>query len=315
LASAIAPGLSALVLAVSSWRVLFAISTPIALAALAGTYRVVRESSAEDRGGRLDWLGVLLGTVVIGGLVFAVGQGPSRGWLSAAVLAAAAAVVVLLPVFLVRCRRHPQPLLNLDLFALRPVWVANLANFLLNLAGLAVWLVWPLYLTRVWGYSKVQVGLSLLPGPIVSAFVTTFGSRISERYGHEVLVRWGPSLNVLSLAWPLLFLGSEPNYWLSVGPAIGLTGAGWALTQPPLNSGVVSRVGPDFYGEVNATFNTVRNVAGALGVAIAVAIIGEAGRADVLAAYDRVFGTFLSSMVACWLVLLVLYPRRAAADR
>ncbi|MCC6433841.1 MAG: MFS transporter [Acidimicrobiales bacterium] len=311
LASALAPAVSALILAATSWRALFALSIPIAAVALVGTYRVVRESKAAKVDGRLDWIGVLLGTVVVAGLVFAVGQGPSRGWTATSVVAAAVAVVVLFPVFLRRCRRHPQPLLNLDVFLLRPVWVANLANFLLNLGSMAVWLVWPLYLGRIWGYSKLQIGLSLIPGPIVSAIVTTFGGKVSERYGHEVLVRWGPAINVLSLAWPLLFMTQEPNYLVSVGPAIALTGAGWALTQPPLNSGVLSRVGADFYGEVNASFNTVRNVAGALGVAVAVAIIGDADRGDAVAAYDRVLYTFLASMVACWAVLLLLYPRRS----
>ncbi|MEZ5235070.1 MAG: MFS transporter [Acidimicrobiales bacterium] len=310
-----APAVSALILAATSWRVLFALSIPIAAVALAGSYRVVAESKAAATTGRLDWFGVLLGTVVIAALVFAVGQGPSLGWASGPVVAAAIATVVLFPVFLRRCRRHPQPLLNLDVFLLRPVWVANLANFLLNLGSMAVWLVWPLYLGRIWGYSKLQIGLSLLPGPILSAFVTTFGGKVSERYGHEVLVRWGPSINVASLLWPLLTMTEEPNYWVSIGPAIALTGAGWALTQPPLNSGVVSRVGADFYGEVNASFNTVRNVAGALGVSIAVAIIGDADRPDALATYDRVLLTFIASMVACWAVLLLLYPRRERSAR
>ena len=222
LASALAPAVSALILAATSWRVLFALSIPIASVALIGTYRVVQESKAATTAGRLDWLGVLLGTVVVAGLVFAVGQGPSLGWTSTAVLAAAGATVVLFPVFLRRCRRHPQPLLNLDVFLLRPVWVANLANFLLNLGSMAVWLVWPLYLGRIWGYSKLQIGLSLLPGPILSAFVTTFGGKVSERYGHEVLVRWGPSINVASLLWPLLMMTEQPNYWVSIGPAIAL---------------------------------------------------------------------------------------------
>lgn len=312
LASALAPAASAIILAVTTWRVLFALSVPIALAALAASFRVLDESRADRRAGRLDWLGVVMGTVVTAGLVFSVGQGPSQGWFAVPVVTAAVLVVVGFPLFVRRCRRHPEPLLNLDLFLLKPVWVANLANFLLNIGSMATWLVWPLYLDRVWGYSKVQTGLALLPGPIASAIITTFGSRVSERYGHEVLVRWGPLVNLISVAWPLVFLTAEPNYLLGVGPAIALTGCGWALTQPPLNTGVVSRVGADHYGEVNAAFNTVRNVAGALGVAIAVALIGDRNRPDVLAAYDRVFWTFLGAAVACWLVLLFVYPRRDA---
>ena len=40
-------------------------------------------------------------------------------------------------------------------------------------------------LSRVWGYSKLQTGLSLLPGPIISGFVTAMGGKLSERFGHS----------------------------------------------------------------------------------------------------------------------------------
>ena len=158
----------------------------------------------------------------------------------------------------------------------------------------------------------MQTGLALLPGPIVSGIVTTYGGRLSERYGHEVLVRWGSLLPILAMAWPLLFLSATPNYWVSAAPSIGLFGFGWSLTQPPLNTGVLSRVGADFYGEVNASFNTVRNIAAALGVALAISVLGDKDRPDVIAAYDRVFWVFLSSVVACWLVLFFVYSRLGA---
>src|SRR5690606_33920979 len=69
-ASAIAPGLSALVLALSSWRVLFLVSAPIALGCLGAGWGLLGESRAERRGGPLDGVGVLLGTLGIAALVF-----------------------------------------------------------------------------------------------------------------------------------------------------------------------------------------------------------------------------------------------------
>ncbi len=311
LAAAIAPAASALILAVTSWRVLMALSVPIALAALAGGWRVLSESKATTATGRLDFVGVLMGTAAVGSMVFAASQGSTLGWTSPVVLAALLAMATLFPLFVRRCRHHRAPLLNLDVFLMPPVMVANVANFLLNIAGMAIWLVWPLYFTRVWNYSPVQTGLALVPGPIVSGIFTTYGGRLNERFGHEVLVRWGSIIPIVAVMWPLFFLGSDPNYWVSAGPAIALFGAGWALTQPPLNGGVLARVGPDFYGEVNASFNTVRNIAAALGIAIAVSLIGDKNRPDAVAAYDRVFWAFTVSVIGCWLVLFFVYPRVA----
>jgi len=309
IASAAAPALSAFVLAVTSWRVLFALSTPIALGALLAGWRAIGESSAEGPHGRLDWAGVVIGTAAIASMVFAAGQGPALGWSAPAVLVAYVGMVVLTPLFLLRCLRHPEPLLNLGVFRLRPVWVANLANFVLNLAGMGTWLVWPLWFARVWDYNAVQTGFALLPGPMLSGVLTTLGGRFAERHGHEVIVRVGALVTVVAMGLPIVTLSAVPNYLTGAFAACALAGGGWAMTQPPLNSGVLSRVGANYYAEVNASFNTIRNVSGALGVAIAIAIIGDEDRLDVLAAYERVWWTFFVVALVLVAVVYVLYPR------
>jgi hypothetical protein len=67
-------------------------------------------------------------------------------------------------------------------------------------------------------------------------------------------------------------------------------------------------VHPDAFGEVNAAFNTVRNIAGALGIALAIAILGDTSTAG-LEDYEHVFMFFMAAVVACWLVLFFVYPR------
>jgi predicted MFS family arabinose efflux permease len=276
--------------------------------ALAGSFGSLAESKAENRGGKLDLIGVIVGTAAVASLVFGASFGSERGWTNGVIIGAFLAAIVLFPVVIQRCRTQPQPLLNLEVFTVPAVAVANVANFLLNFAGLATWLVWPLFMSRVWGYSKLETGFALLPGPIVSGFITALGGRLAERFGHERIVRYGAFIATLAVIWPLVFLGEQPNY-ITIAPAMGLFGMGWSLTQPPLNSGVVNRVSPDLYGEVNASFNTVRNIAGALGIAVAVTLIGKADRPDPLAVYDRVFAVFAVSVALCWLVLWLVYPR------
>jgi EmrB/QacA subfamily drug resistance transporter len=308
LASTLAPGLSALILAVSNWRVLFLLSTPIALAAFAASFGSLTESQADNRAGKLDLVGVAVGTAAVATVVFGASFGSQRGWASPVIIGSFVASALLFPLVIWRCKTQAQPLLNLDVFTVPAVAVANVANFLLNFAGLATWLVWPLYFARVWHFSQVQTGLALLPGPIVSGFVTAMGGRLAERFGHERIVRYGAFIATLAVVWPLIFLGERPNY-LAIAPAMGLFGMGWSLTQPPLNAGVVNRVSPDLYGEVNASFNTVRNIAGALGIAVAVTMIGKAGRPDPVAIYHRVFVVFAVSVALCWAVLALIYPR------
>lgn len=199
------------------------------------------------------------------------------------------------------------------MFLLRPVWTANLANYFLNLAAMGSWLAWPLFFDRVWGYSTLATGLALTPAPLLSGVVAAYGSQLSERFGADLMVRVGSLVPIAANLLAFALLREEANYWLVAAPAIALMGGGWALTQPPLNSAVMSQVGADLYGQANAAFNTVRNIAGAMGIAIAVAVIGDPGRADVLDAYRRAFVAFTLSAAACWVVLMFLYPRVARA--
>jgi EmrB/QacA subfamily drug resistance transporter len=311
IASALAPGLSALVLAVANWRVLFLLSAPIALLAYAGTFGALRESSAGNRRGTLDVFGVVLGTAAVAALVFGASFGSDLGWASGGIIGAFLAAAVLFPVFIRRCRAHPQPLLDISVFAVRPVAVANVANFLLNFASLANWLVWPLFFTRVWGYSKLETGLALLPGPILGGPFTVLGGKLSESVGHERLVAWGAAICTVAVIWPVVLIQTTPDY-LRIAPAMGLFGIGWSLTNPPLNSGVVARVGADLYGEVNASFNTIRNIAAALGIAVAVTIVGAADRPDPLTAYRHTFIVLAVPVALCWAVLRFVYRRVGA---
>ncbi|MDA3039718.1 MAG: MFS transporter [Actinomycetota bacterium] len=315
LASSMAPGISALVLSVADWRMLFALSTPIALVTLVGSFGTLAESKATDRSGSLDVLGVILGTLAIGTLVFGASFGGGEGWTSPLIIGSFLSSAVLFPLVIQRCRTHPTPLLNLKVFTLPPVAVANVANFLLNFAGLATWLVWPLFMTRVWGYSKLEVGLSLLPSPLVSGIVTSLGGRLSERYGHERMVRWGSLISTVAVLLPLFTLSETRNYAYTAGPSLIGFGLGWSLTQFIVQSAVVNRVNPGLYGEVNASFNTIRNIGGALGIAVAVSLLGSAAVPDSIASYKLVFGVFGVCVVACTLVLWLIYPRVSAAHQ
>lgn len=138
---------------------------------------------------------------------------------------------------------------------------------------------------------------------------------MSERYGHERMVRWGSLIATVATVWPLFTLSETSNYAWVVGPALIGFGFGWSLTQPPLNSAVVNRVDADLYGEVNASFNTIRNIGGALGIAVAVSVLGSAAVPDSIASYKLTFGVFAACVAACTLVLWLIYPRVSAAHQ
>ena len=82
---------------------------------------------------------------------FGVGKGKDWGWASTLTIGCFVVAAMCIVAFFLQSRRHPQPLMDLGLFAERQVWMANLSNTLVSVTSLSIWLVWPLYLRRVLG--------------------------------------------------------------------------------------------------------------------------------------------------------------------
>ncbi|MEM7276228.1 MAG: MFS transporter [Actinomycetota bacterium] len=277
LSAALAPSIAAALLEVSDWRWVYALTAPLAAGVLAASFLHVPRSRAEDAPGRLDLLGTVLATAAIAALILGIGQGSTWGWGSVPTVTAVVASFVLGAAFLVRSSRHPTPLLDLSLFRNPEVGFGNLANLLMSTTSLSIWLVWPLWLGRVWDYSTSRIGLAITVGPVFAGLATLIGGRLADRYGQRWLMIIGSAIATAAVLNSVFRFGAEPDYVSEFIPTIAGFGLGWGLSNPSMNSWALSRVPAAVYGEVNATFNTIRNLGGAIGVSAVVAIIGDAG--------------------------------------
>jgi EmrB/QacA subfamily drug resistance transporter len=273
--AALAPSLSAVIVDLAGWRYVYLLTVPVVVAVLVAGRTLLRDSGPITDLQRLDLIGIPLGTGAIGLLALAIIEGPRWGWTSPRILGALGLVAVLGPLFVVRSLRHPAPLLNLRIFTIRTVWSANLANIFMAMMGLSIWLVWPLFLTQVWGYSLLQAGLAITPGPVCSAIVGFYTGRLADRHGPRLLISVGSLFPILAMLWMVWRFGPDPHYVTVFLPATILFSLGFGFTFSPLNGAALRGVDPAAFGEVNATFNTVRNLGGGLGVAIVVALLGN----------------------------------------
>ena len=305
LSAAIAPSAAAAILDVSSWRVVYFVTAPVALVVLALSVRLVARSRADDADGRLDLSGTVLATLAIGLLILAISQGSVWGWVTPPTIGAIAASILLAIVFLVRSSRHPTPLLDLSLFRVPQVAVANLANLTMSTTSLSIWLVWPLFLDRVWEYPTAQIGLAITAGPICAGPASLLGGRLADRYGQTWLMIGGSALACAAVLWSWWRLGPEPNYVRDLLPSIMAFGTGWGLSNPSLNSWALAQVPQSVYGEVNAAFNTIRNLGAAIGVSVAVAIVGSEVGPAAVPAYARANLFFAASVALSGITVAV----------
>lgn len=287
LAAAIAPTTAALLLGFTSWRWVYAVSAPVALITFVLAHRFVSESSGEDDDARLDLGGTLLAVAGIALLVVGISQGSTWGWTSAATVLILAEAIAMGVVFVIRSSNHAAPLLNLGLFRIPEVSIANLSNFFISVTSSPIWLLWPLWLGRIWGYEPWRIGLAITAGPIFAGTSTILSGRLVERIGHRWPMIVGTAISTSAVLWSYFMFDPDPNYWLRFFPTVAGFGVGWGMSQPTMNSWALAHVPPDYFGESNATFNTLRNIGAAVGTAGGLAILGSPDRPDALAAYDR----------------------------
>lgn len=309
LAAAVAPSASAGVLEISSWRWLYFLSGPMAVIIVAIGVRTLREETEPDGRGRLDVVGATLGTAGIALVVFAVGKGSDWGWGSLTIVGCFVAAAAFIAAFVAQSLKHPQPMIDFELFRHRQVWMTNLANTFISVTSLSIWLVWPLYLGRVWGYSDLQIGLGLTAGPVAAGSMTLVGGRVVERIGPRLPIQLGSLTTVAAVGWCWFVLDADGRYLTSFLPGVLCFGVGWGFSSPTMNGYALEAVPEHAWGTMNAAFNMFRNVAGAIGVAAAVAFVGDSDRVDLLAAFDRAWA-FLFVMTAIGAAItIVFFPR------
>ena len=274
LAVATGPSLGAALITAGGWRWAFFVNLPVGAIAYVTGRRVLVAHRADTARPRPDYLGAVMVSTSLAALVLGISEGPSWGWTSARVLLSFVWTVVVGAAFIVRCRHHAEPVLDLELFRARSFTYANLATLLYAMGFFAMLLGNILFLTGVWHYSILRAGLSVTPGPIVVALVSGPAGRLATKFGFRPVLIVGLTFFVAGLLYYSLRVGLRPEYVTEWLPATLLGGLGIGLTFPVLGAAAVSSLHPQHFAAGSAVNQTARQVGGAVGVAILVVILG-----------------------------------------
>ncbi len=264
-----------------SWRWIFFINVPLAVAtvllALAGRSPV----RAEARVGRLDLPGAVLAALGLGTLTYALVEGADDGfgrywWLFGIAVAAIVA-------FAVVERRSREPMLPLSLFRVRNFAAANLETFLVYaaLGGVLVYLV--VYLQFL-GFSPFEAALAELPISVVLIGLAARFGTLADRRGPRLFLTAGP---LLIGAGVLLFaaMDSRSDFWIFGLPGLLIFSLGLAMLVAPITATALSSAPEQYAGiasGINSTLSRVGNLLAVALVGIAIALVFDAsgGSAD-----------------------------------
>jgi MFS family permease len=167
------------------------------------------------------------------------------------------------------------------------------------------------------GFSPLVAGLGLMPWGATTVVVPRIVGALINRVGERAFIVGGLSLNATAMGWIALVADPDLAYWQLVAPQI-ISGAGVAMAIPASQSSVLTSVAPQFIGKASGTFATMRQLGGAFGVAVTVAVFAGAG--SYVSPQAFVDG-FAAAVVACAALSLAgalagatLPRRRAVAD-
>jgi len=266
MAIALGPITGGLLLKYFWWGSIFLVNVPIVVVAIVAIWLIVPESR-DPRPGRLDPAGVLLSIVALVILVYGVIQGGNDNhWLAWDTAGAIAVGLALLSVFVVSQHRNTHPTIDVSLFRNRQFSAGAfaIAMAFFALQGSTFYLAY--YLQAVRGYSPLLAGTALIAVAVPVMIAAPLSAKLSARVGPRVVTGAGLTIFGATLASYWFTTEHMPIAYVEL-LMVGM-GLGMGLTMSPATNAIMGAVPREKAGAGSAVNNTVRQVAGALGVAV-----------------------------------------------
>jgi EmrB/QacA subfamily drug resistance transporter len=265
LSMALGPIVGGALVASVGWRGIFWVNIPVGVAAFLLTRYFVPESRA-PHARRVDPVGQLLVVVVLASVIYAIIEGPDRGWGSADIVGLFALAAVAIVVLIRQESRRAEPLIDPRFFRSVPFSGATVVAVCTFAALGGFLLLNTLYLQDVRDFSPVHAGLDLLPMAAMACIFPPISGRIVSRHGPRIpLICSGVALIISGV----LLTRLEPTTSLGALFLVYATfGIGSGLVNPPITNAAVSGMPRTQAGVAAAVASTSRQVGTSLGVAV-----------------------------------------------
>jgi EmrB/QacA subfamily drug resistance transporter len=260
------------------WGSVFLINVPIIAVGLVLVALIVPESR-DPNPGRIDLPGVLLSIAGLVALVYGIidggehGFGSLRPWLSIVV------GVAILALFIWNERRSDHPSLDVHLFKDARFSAAVGSIGLVFFAALGTLFFLAFYLQLVRGYTPLQAGLLMTPFAAAQLIFAPQSAGMVRRFGPKAVCAVGLGLVTIGLGG-FAFVGEGTSLWVLIVLTF-IQGAGMANVIPPATESIMSSLPREKAGVGSAVSNTVRQVGGALGVAVLGALLAAVYRGQI----------------------------------
>ena len=312
LAAAVGPSLGGVLVTTAGWRWVFLVNVPVGIIAVAGAYALL-PGVVPGRRHHLDIGGIALASVGLLAVVFGLVEGQRYAWGMItgpiSITAVMAAGVVLLAAFVVWERRQPEPLLPRALFASRSFNVSAWVILVIQTVMLAFIVMAGLFFQSALRMTALDAGFALAPMPLTLMLVAPLAGRLAERVDIKFILMGAMLVAASGVSWLVASVSTTATAATFI-PALVVTGAGLGCGFAVVMTVGMRGVAPQVAGAASGVLNTFRQVGGAMGGAIAVALLQSRlsliGPAQVAADNMRYANTFVGAFRAALVVPVLL---------
>jgi hypothetical protein len=232
----------------------------------------VQESLDPEADRAIDWLGILLSALGLGGVVFGFIEQPAHGWSDPIVSIPLFGGALLFALFLVWESRYRHSMLDLGLFRVRNFAVTNLETLIVYSGLIGAFFFVTLFLQQTVGYSPLAAGFATTPISLVLFALSPVFGRIATSTGPRVPMCVGPIVGGIGLLL-ITRIDANANYVTDVLPGVIVFGLGLSATVAPLTATALNSVAENRVGVASGINNAVSRIAGVLAVAVFGALI------------------------------------------
>lgn len=264
---------SAWVIDNATWPWVFALPIVLSVIAFVITIPVV-PNSREHHVGKFDTVASVLSVFAIGGLVLGIHEGPERGWTDVVTLSGLIIGVATLLAFIAWELRVKDPLLDLRLFSHRALSAGAIVLLVAFAIIFGIFLVLVQFLQAVLGYSALKAAAGLLPMMFTLMPLSAISPTIAKKVGIRTTMIFGTISFLIGLVLMALMTSPENGYW-GVLPGLVAIGIGMGMCMSPSTVSITESLPHERQGVASALNDTVREVGGAIGIALLGSILAS----------------------------------------
>lgn len=278
---ALGPTFSGLIISASSWHYIFWVMVLLNALLLIGALTI--ENVSDITKPKIDIGSLLLSTIAFGGIIYSLSTLAETPFTEPNVWAPFLAGAIALGLFIIRQLKMPQPMVNLRVFKYPMFALGTMLMFITLFVILSVAILIPIYLKSVLAYTSIAAGLLMLPANLLNIIMAPIVGSNFDRVGARIFTRLGFAFITVAAIVFLLILSATTPVWQIIA-ALCVLFLGISMTIMPAQTHAMNQLPPKLYADGSAAMNTLTQVAGAAGTAIAITLF-TAGQKSYIAEF------------------------------